>query len=282
MTEEHTAASHAQWSRAAADWAADSERREAGPPGRAADWMLAAAALQPGERVLELACGSGDVGLRGAEAVGPEGRVLCTDFAEPMVDLVRERAASLAQVEARVVDAQDPEALGDERFDAVLCRLGYMLMPQPDRAFAASYAALAPGGRLALAVWSGAERNPWLSLLFDAVMSVLGAPPPAPGTPGPFALADRGRLKSLLGEAGFADVVVEEVEAEHVKPSLEGWWTGMTEGDGPLATIFTHLDEGQVETIREQALGQAAAYARDDGQVSFPAALVVASARRPR
>ena len=280
MSDEHAAASHAHWVGAAADWVADAARREAGPPGRAADWMLEAADLKPGERVLELACGGADVGLRAAEAVGEGGRVLCTDFAEPMVDLVRERAAGLPQVEARVLDAQDPAALGGERFDAVLCRLGYMLIPQPDRALETSFAALEDGGRLALAVWAGAERNPWLSLLFDATMSTLGAPPPAPGTPGPFALADHDRMRALLEGAGFADVRVEDVEAVHEKASVDAWWIGMTEGDGPLSTIVKHLDATQVERIREAASGAAQRYVESDGAVRFPAALVVASARR--
>lgn len=85
-------ASKAQWSGVAGGWAEGVERRENGPAGAAADWMLAAAALEPGERVLELACGAGDVGLRAAERVGPTGRVVCSDFAEPMVDVARERA----------------------------------------------------------------------------------------------------------------------------------------------------------------------------------------------
>ena len=145
-------ASRSQWSSAAAGWAAEAERRERGPAGRAADWMLRAAALERGERVLELACGAGDVGLRAAEAVGPEGRVLCTDFAQPMVDLVRERAAAqgLAQVEARVLDAQDPD-LGDERFDAVVaCNVrAFWTPPAPEWDVVGRV--LTPGGRVVVA-----------------------------------------------------------------------------------------------------------------------------------
>ena len=281
MSEEHRAASRAQWERAADDWAAEAERREAGPAGRAADWMLADVALEPGERVLELACGAGDVGLRAADLVGPDGGVLCTDFAEPMVELVRERAKALPQVEARTLDAEDPDI--DERFDVVLCRLGYMLMPDPGKAVRASHDLLEPGGRLALAVWAEGERNPWLSLLFEAVMGTLGAPPPAPGTPGPFALGDPDRVRSLLEAAGFEAIVLDEVTETREWAAPEEWWERMQEGTGgAIAAILAQLPPEQAAAIRERALASARPYADDEGLPRFPAALVVASARRAR
>ncbi len=280
MSDDFREASHKQWTTAAQGWAAEAERREQGPVGRAADWMLEAAALGPGERVLELACGAGDVGLRAAEAVGPTGHVLCTDFAEPMVDLVRERAAAagLTQVEARVMDALEPDA-GEESFDAILCRLGFMLMPDPARALRAARGLRAPQGRLALAVWGPAEANRWLSGLFDAVMKTLGAPPPEPGAPGPFALADHDRLRDLLAEAGFEDVRVEDVDGERRYDSAEAWWDDMTAGEGPISGIMGHLTDEQREAIRGAALENARAHAGDDGrELRFPVRLVCALA----
>jgi ubiquinone/menaquinone biosynthesis C-methylase UbiE len=277
------AASHAQWSTAAQAWARDAERREAGPAGRAADWMLSAAALEPGQRVLELACGAGDVSLRAAQLVGPGGHVVASDFAEPMVEVVRGRAAAagLDQVHARVLDAEDPQLEG-ERFDAVLCRFGYMLMAQPGRAVRASFDALAPGGRIALAVWGAAERNPWMSLVTDATMSTLGAPPPAPGTPGPFALAEHARLRELLTGAGFDDVSVEELEDERRYASLDEWWEGMLEPDGPMGALLGHLDEHQRESIRADAIENALPYDAGADGVRFPVAIAVAAGARER
>ena len=274
-----TDAGQSAWSSAAAGWAAESERREAGPVGRAADAMLRAVAPRPGERVLELACGAGDLGLRAAELVGSGGRVLCSDFAEAMVALVRERSQGLPQVEARVLDAQDLPL--DERFDVVLCRLGYMLMPDPALALRASHDVLVPGGRLALAVWAAADRNPWLSLKTDALMAELGAPPPPPGTPGPFALGDRERLQALLDEAGFADAAIEEVTDVRDHGTPDEWWSGGEEGSGPMAALLAQMQPDQVARVREAAVERARPYLRDDGHLWLPAALVVASARRP-
>lgn len=274
-------ASRGQWSRAADGWGRETERRESGPSGAAADWMLSAVALEPGERVLELASGAGEVGLRAAEAVGPSGRVVVSDFAEPMVELVgdRARSAGLGHVEGRVLDAEDPRLEG-ERFDAVLCRFGYMLMADPARALRESCAALDRAGRIALAVWGPAERNPWQSLITDAVMKTLGAPPPAPGMPGPFALADHERLRSLLAEAGFVDIVVEDLDVERQRESVDEWWAEMLGASGPLSAVLGQLADAQRAAVRDDAQRGARRYAGRDGSVRFPARVVVASARR--
>ena len=156
-----------------------------------------------------------------------------------MVELVRERAAELPQVEARVLDAQEP-GLGDERFDAILCRLGFMLMPDPAKALRAARGLLG-AGRVASRWPSGprAGRNPWLSLLFDGVMAAVGAPPPEPGTPGPFALADHERLRGLLRDAGFGTIAIEEVERRGRATSrVDAWWADATEGAGPISAVM--------------------------------------------
>lgn len=265
------------WGTVAAGWVAGAEQREQGPMGAAARWMLDAVALSPGERVLELAGGVGDVGLAAAAAVGPAGRVVCSDYAEAMVEAVRGRAEGLAQLEARVLDAQDLQL--DERFDVVLCRFGYMLMPDPARALRCSREVLVEGGRLALAVWGPGESNRWLSGVTDPLMEVLGAPPPEPGTPGPFALGDPERVRALVSEAGFRDAVVEVLELERRYASLDEWWEGSTAGDGPLSTTLQYLAEDQLERLRSLAFDRASDLVAADGAAVFPAQVVVASAR---
>jgi SAM-dependent methyltransferase len=272
--DDHREASRQQWEQAAEGWAAEAEERERGPAGRAADWMLERAAPQRGEHVIELASGAGDVGLRAAEAVGAEGRVLITDFAEPMVEIVRRRSEGIPQVEARALDAEDPGL--DERFDVALCRLGFMLMPDAARALRATRGLLVPGGRLALAVWAAADRNPWLSLVFDAVMGVLGAPPPAPGTPGPFALADPRQLRALLEEAGFDRIEIDEAGMTRSYPSPVEWWATMYGSDaGPISRLLRSLPQEQRDQVRDRAIASASAFAAD-GEVRLPATLIVA------
>ena len=279
---DYEAASRDQWGAAAESWKRAVQEPDTGPGKSAADWMLEAVALRPGDRVLELACGAGRVGLRAAEQVRPGGRVLCSDFAAPMVEAVRTQASRLGleNLEARVMNAEDLDLGSDDRFDVVLCRHGYMLMADPAKALEESHRALEPGGRLALAVWGPAPKNPWLSVVFDAVMSHLGAPPPAPGTPGPFALADRARLEELLAGAGFGEAEVAELSTRQDYESLEAWWERLHEISGPLATLLESLPDADAEAIRTKALAAADDHVEGRG-ASFPACVTVARAQRP-
>jgi SAM-dependent methyltransferase len=271
-----------QWGAAAEHWARAAEKDEVGAAADAAKWMLDVAALQPGERVLELACGAGRVGLQAASRVAPGGTVLCSDLSEEMVRVARERMARLEvpNVEIRVLDAQDLD-LDEPPFDVVLCRFGYMLMPDPLQALRESARALRPGGRLVLAVWGEAGRNPWLMQILEAVMSHLSAPPPEPGAPGPFSLGDPARLRDLLEQAGFGDLEVEEVETTQVYDSLDAWWEKILNVGGPLKAILDPLPEADLEAIREAAHSSGRRFVDDDGSAVFPALVLGAEARAP-
>ena len=174
--------------------------------------LLEPARLQPGARVLELACGAGGAGLAAAELVGPAGEVVITDVAPEMTAIARGRAEALGLRNIRTRDL-DLERIDepDSSYDAVLCREGLMLVPDPARALGEIGRVLRPGGRVALAVWGPREANPWLGVVFDAVSAELGAPMPPPGIPGPFSLDHADKLTALLAQAGLADVEVREL-----------------------------------------------------------------------
>ena len=125
------------------------------------DWLLGELAPQPGDTVLELAAGPGDTGLAAAALVGGGGRVISTDVSPGMVEVARRHSTGLGlrNVEHRVMDAERIE-LEDDSVDGVLCRFGYMLVPDPAAACSETRRVLRPGGRLALAVWRGSDRNP--------------------------------------------------------------------------------------------------------------------------
>jgi ubiquinone/menaquinone biosynthesis C-methylase UbiE len=278
--DDYTKTSRDQWSAVAGAWERHAKRFDAHSGEVATNWMLQAAALQPGERVLELACGPAGVGIQAARAVGPDGQVLCTDFAEPMVDAARRRATEekLENVDCKVLDAEAMD-LPDASFDVALCRYGYMLMGDPGAALRETHRVLGPGGRVALAVWGEADENPWASIPMRAVMEHFDAPPPEPGTPGMFALGDDERLRQLLESAGFADIRVERVEAAERYESVEAWWDFIREIAGPLATLLGGLQESDREAIRARAAEAASAFA-GDGELRFPSALRLAAASR--
>lgn len=276
MTEDH-------WGKAADAWRKAAEKPERGASGQMAEWMLEAAALQPGERVLELAAGAGRVGLQAAAAVGPDGHVLLTDLSDGMVDAIIARAGEqgLTNVTARVADAQELDLDGDAPFDVVLCRNGLMLMPDPAAALARAHAALGPGGRVVIAHWGRPEHNPWLMSLLGPVMEHFGAPPPEPGTPGPFALGDPGRLTELLATAGFSGADAQYLAATEPHDSAQAWFDHLLEISAPVAAMLQAAGEDGTAAIRERAFAAAAQHADPaSGEITFPAEAVVGHARR--
>jgi SAM-dependent methyltransferase len=248
---------------------------------RAAEWMVAAVDLQPGDRVLELAGGPGTISLAAAEAVGQDGRVTCTDFAEPMVEAARQRAAAegAANTEHRVMDAEAID-LPDGAVDVVLCRMGYMLMADPAQAIRESARVLAPGGRLALAVWSDAQANPWAAIPMRAIMQHLGSPPPPPDAPGLFALADAERLRSLLTDAGLSAVRTELLDDVVEYESPEAWLGVTGRLAGPVRALLDNLDDDGRAAISAAVAQASAPFRQDDGRLSVPERMLVASARR--
>src|SRR4051794_39266249 len=130
-----------------------------------AERMLALTDPQPGEDVLELACGPGGLGLA---AAARGARVVLSDGAPAMTAIAVARAAELGlDVTARVVDL-DAVDEPDASYDVVLCREGLMFAADPARAAGEIRRVLRPGGRFAVAVWGARERNPWLGIVFDA------------------------------------------------------------------------------------------------------------------
>jgi ubiquinone/menaquinone biosynthesis C-methylase UbiE len=242
--------------------------------------MLALTSPLPGQRVLELACGAGDVGLAAAALVAPAGEVVLSDAVPEMT------AIAAQQVAARGLDSVRTRTYGveqiaepDASFDVVVCREGLMFAPDPARAAREIRRVLRPGGRFAVAVWGPRARNPWLGVVLDATSAQLGAPFPPPGIPGPFALEDAGRLAALLTDAGLADVAVEELDVPLRAGSLEEWWTRTCALAGPLAKVLASLPAPAAEALRQRAQAAAAAF-EDDGGLSVPGVTLIASGRR--
>ncbi len=241
--------------------------------------MLELAEPRPGERVLELACGPGSVGLAVAERVAP-GEVVISDVVTEMTAIaaVRAEAAGLDNVSTKDLDLEHIDE-ADRSYDVVLCREGLMLVPDPARAAREMRRILRPRGRVALAVWGPRARNPWLGVLFDVVSAQLGASIPPPGIPHPFSLDDPDRLAELLSEAGLSEVVVDEVQVPYRAPSFDEWWERSSALAGPLAQKLALLPEPAAQTLRARAREAVRAY-ETPGGLEFPGVSLVASARR--
>ena len=270
---------HAMWAGVAPRWAEyadDLDEHEGAVTAR----MLAAAAVEPGDRVLELACGPGGTGLAAAAAVGPGGEVVVSDVAPEMAAIAAERAGSrgLANVQPATLDIEDIDE-PDAGYDVVLCRQGLMFAVQPERAAGEIRRVLRPGGRAAIATWGPKADNPWLGLVFDAVSAELDLPIPPRGIPGPFNLDDPGRLQALLASAGLAEVRVERLPAARRWPSVETWWAWTSALAGPLATVLAAVPHPTRTAIIERLRTAAAPFAGPAG-IELPSVTLLASARR--
>lgn len=172
--------------------------------------LLARAAPQPGESVLDIGCGSGTSTIALAGRVGPGGRVLGVDIAAESVAVAQRRiaAAGLAQAEVALADAAT-HPFPPGRFDLLVSRFGVMFFLEPVAAFTHLRAALRPGARVVLAAFRTAAENRWTSGAAAAVRDLVPfPPPPGPEEPGQFAFADPARVERILHDAGFSAVAL--------------------------------------------------------------------------
>jgi len=198
-----------------------------GATGRAADLrpiterMLDLAGIGSGHRVLDVAAGTGEQTLMAARRVGPLGFVLATDIADRMLAYLDEAARNegLANVQTRLMDARALE-LEPESFDAAICRLALMLIPERHKALAGIKRALKPGSRFAAIVLSTAEKIPHIGEPLAIARRHAGLPPAPLEDPGMFALGDPGALRSAFERAGFREVALEIVASARRFPSL--------------------------------------------------------------
>jgi enediyne biosynthesis protein CalE5 len=243
--------------------------------------MLELAAPQPGERVLELACGPGGLGLAAAERVGPGGEVVLSDVVTEMTAIAAARAEAIRLDNVTTLEL-DLERIDqpDGSYDLVLCREGLMFAPDPARATREVARVLRPGGRVAIAVWGPRERNPWLGVVLDSVSAQLGKPVPPPGVPGPFSLEDADELAGLLDDAGLTDVAVEEVPVPMRVASFGEWWARTSALAGPLAAILSSLPEEAAQALRGRAHEAIRPY-ETAGGLELPGVTLLATASRP-
>jgi SAM-dependent methyltransferase len=270
VTDRATLDSLAAWQTVAGGW----ERRRSfvwGESHAVGEMLVDALDPQPGETILELAAGPGDTGFTAARRLGSAGRLVSTDFAPEMVAVAERRSSELGldNVEHRVVDAQAID-LPDASIDGVLCRWGYMLMPSPLRALAETRRVLRPGGRVAFSVWAEAEANPWASTVGRIFVELGLAERPDPDAPGPFRLGDGDRVRLLVDEAGFEQIVIEDVALTWRYDGFETFWEIARDLSFMLTTTLATLGDAAATEARERARAALAVYENEDGSLAIP------------
>jgi SAM-dependent methyltransferase len=220
---------------------------------RTSQWLVDQIAPRPGQTILELAAGPGETGFLAAERVGPGGKLISTDITPAMTEAARRGAAArgLGNVEFRVMDAQRIDLL-DDSVDGVLCRFGFMLMPEPHRALSEASRVLRVGGRLAYAVFGRPGQNPWITALARAIDEAGQRLTDDPfGPDGPFfSLAAPDRNRDLLDAAGFCGVRVEEISEARRYDSFDDYWDHHSHATPPVAALVSSLSAEDIESIR--------------------------------
>ena len=242
------------------------------------EWMVEALDPQPGDTVLELAAGPGGTGFAAAAILGERGRLISSDFSSEMVEVARRRAdeLGLANVEHRVIDAEEIP-LENDSVDGVLCRFGFMLMPDPGAALAETRRVLRPGRRLALAVWGTATDNPWVAIAGRILAERGLSAPPEPGAPGMFVLADETRLRELLENAGFRVQRVERVPVLFEFDDVEDYIVRTTDLGGMFSRIWGDASDEDRAAMTARLAEDFAPFAAASGY-ELPGVAIVAAA----
>jgi ubiquinone/menaquinone biosynthesis C-methylase UbiE len=244
------------WDKAADDY----ERFWAAQLRPAQDLLLALAAIQSGERVLDVACGTGLVSLRAASAAGPGGHVLGVDISEGMVERAREEAARQGCSSA-TFQRMDAETLDvpDAQFELAICALGLMYVPDPVAALREMHRAVAPGGRAVAAVWGARTQCGWAE-----IFPIVERRVQSDVCPMFFRLGTGDALTRAFLDAGFSNTRVERMSTI-LEYDNEAQAVGAAFAGGPVAMAYSRFDEPMRQAAHAEYLESIAAFRRGAG-----------------
>lgn len=245
------------------------------------DRMVELAEIQPGHRVLDVATGIGEPAVTAARRVGPTGKVIGIDQAPNMLAIGRERVTSLGleNVEFQEMDAERID-FPESSFDAVLCRMGLMFLPDVSAALKRIRSVLTPGGRFVAVIPDLPPKVPMISVAMGVVQQTLQLPPPPPGVPNFFSLSAPGVMQQTFVDCGFSDVRSEPLTLDLEYASGEEYAEFLKD----VVAAVTMLLAGQSaerQTEIWQAIADAARqYAIADGTIHMPNETVCLVGRR--
>jgi len=211
--------------------------------------LLAVASLALGDRVLDIACGTGLVSFDAAREVGSSGRVMGIDLSERMIEVAERRAGEMSLSNCNFARmGAETLALPDSSFDIVLCALGLMYMPDPEQALHEMYRVLRPGGRVSLAVWGERSKCGW-SAMFPIVDDEVASEV----CPLFFRLGEQATLAHLCADAMFEDVKHRRIAATLTFSGADEACDAAFVG-GPVALAWSRFDDEVRARVRARYL----------------------------
>lgn len=237
----------------------------------------------PGDRVLDIGCGVGTTTLELAALVDP-GEVVGVDLSARMLDGARRRVAAGNVANVALVEADVQTAdLGDGDFDLAFSRCGVMFFPDPTAAFSNIAKAIKPGGRMGFVCFMSPMENPFIMVpVLSSAAHLELPPPPQPGDPSPFSLADPDQTRALLEASGFSDVEIEPGPDEgvlHGASDLERLAEGLLEQNPATGALMANAEQS-TRSAAIQAAAEAIAEHRDGDVVRMAAGTWIVTANR--
>ncbi|MEN3332941.1 MAG: hypothetical protein V7641_2306 [Blastocatellia bacterium] len=247
------------------------------------DALIRIAQITTGQRVLDVAGGTGEPALEIAGIVAPQGRVVCTDAAAEMVAaaerLAHQRAIEHVEFKQCAADSLPFE---DDTFDAVVSRLGAMFFDDGFASLGEMLRVVKPAGTIALAVWSDPALNPFFSIVTDVMARYIASPPEDADAPGAFRFAERGKLAGLLEQAGAVNVQ-EHVADFRIEAALTPaeFWQLRSEISDSLRAKVARLTADELPQVVQEVEQQFKRFF-SAGRMSLPAQVIIVSANKPQ
>lgn len=240
--------------------------------------LLGRAKPRPGERVLDVACGTGIVARQVAPLVGANGAVTGLDISPQMLEVARSLPLpSGATIEWREGNAEELP-FEEASFDLVLCQQGIQFVPDKLAATREQRRVLSPGGRAVVAVWRGIEHQPVFGILEPAMNRHIGQGPGAP-----FSFGDADTLRALFDDAGFSEVALDSVSRKVHFPSADGFVRMVVMSAAAVIPELAELDDAArkalIDIVGRDVDGQFDPYREEEG-LTFPMSAHVVVATR--
>jgi ubiquinone/menaquinone biosynthesis C-methylase UbiE len=206
--------------------------------------------------VLDVAAGTGEPGLTIA-AMLTGGKVISTDLSEDMLAVAKEKAVAknVKNFETKIADVSELP-FDDNSFDAISCRFGFMFFPDMLLAAKEMARVLKPGGRIAIAVWNGPQKNLWVTAIMGNINKNMQLPPPPAGAPGMFRCAADGLMQQILKDAGLKNISQTEIDSALKMDDNEMFWKMHTEVGAPIVAALNKADEEMKAKIKADTFSQ--------------------------
>jgi len=239
--------------------------------------LIATAKLQRGDRVLDVATGTGIVAIEAVEKVGNDGKVVGIDISTGPLAIAKRTAGNANNLQFLEMDAEDLK-FPDGSFDVVLSEFALMFFPDSQRALREMKRILVKNGRIAVSVHGSADNAPYLSVIMNALMKY--APEIIPvGRPGPHRFGEPDLLRTEFENSGFKEINVAVFSYPYNAGTFEEYWNEyMESAAASIRAKVESLDAELYAKIKEEAKAKAEWFIKD-GKIEFPWQVLVASAR---